>query len=388
MTNLENGRYINSSDAFCLEYRPDTSYQSFYNDVVSYLGEYRFKIPQYDYQFLYAKDNLTSKSDVLETYHLLDPVDNQPMAIKAERAICKKKEQWKNHSREIADQKGILSLECQIAKTQNDNLIVWASPPGPAEDGYGDYGFIYIGEIFKPINSNDKNIKMTAFRIEKPTIDQYNQTLSILTNQKIKYSKAEEFIANPMIIPPINRQEIQNVLTSVFNFSADQNQEIIFRKVIKTLKPYIEEFAGQIQQGKPINELRKTFNALQNYAIKLKEIFAENQLFADLPFSAPSFSMPAVNKQMLFQLMVAQFSSYAPPVILGSCGSTESSRQLFKSPSIFSPISFLKNSILSEVDENFVCPACYQESKPPVGDSCPKCKITKEEAKHKGLVVC
>ncbi len=38
--------------------------------------------------------------------------------------------------------------------------------------------------------------------------------------------------------------------------------------------------------------------------------------------------------------------------------------------------------------EDFICPNCGEKSKPPVGDCCPHCGITKKEAEERGLTTC
>ncbi|MBI3620404.1 hypothetical protein HY214_04675 [Candidatus Roizmanbacteria bacterium] len=53
-------------------------------------------------------------------------------------------------------------------------------------------------------------------------------------------------------------------------------------------------------------------------------------------------------------------------------------------PNIFATVYRLENNR----SEEFVCPNCRKASPPPVGDNCPKCGISKDAAKEKGMKTC
>lgn len=374
MANLEYQSYLsNTNEAFTIEYNQDVNPQSLYKDVESYLGEYRFLLTCYNYQLLCRNSNNVSDN----YWQILDPYDKIPMTKKAQKAIGKRQSQGKNISREQADLQGVLSLEQQINFVQNDDTIIWISPPGQEDEGYGDYGFFYVGKITpEQINPTERNIIITAIRIEKPTINQCNQILSRLKGKEIKYTKAEEFIANPLIISKINLAVIQNTLSSIFIFSPGEGKQQIFNQAIETLKPIIHQFIKLVQEGKPKEILQKAFYALENYAIQLKTNFDTNHWLKSTTFK----------ENIPFDTLINKYGYSKPPPVSGSCGSTNNSFSFSQSPNIFNLTSIL--SILAEINENFICPSCHKESTPPVGNSCPQCGITKEEAAEQGLTTC
>jgi hypothetical protein len=60
------------------------------------------------------------------------------------------------------------------------------------EDGYGDYGFGYVGKL------NGSVLEMTAIRLEDPQINDFNKATNALWENE--YKTAEDFLETPKVI--------------------------------------------------------------------------------------------------------------------------------------------------------------------------------------------
>ena len=198
------------SDAFRIEYSKNILDQVVFDDVISYLGEYRFNLAKYSYSFKFKDGKLR------------DPNRNDSMQELSQRAINTKSKEGKSSVRERAELKGFQSLDEQLRYAKTDSTIIWVSPPGPKNEGYGDYGFVYFGKV-ESNNLEEKNIKMTAIRVEKPNIEQFNRALRMLGGKK-EYARAEEFLANPDIFAEdLKEGYVDAILKMVFNFKPNEN---------------------------------------------------------------------------------------------------------------------------------------------------------------------
>ena len=343
--------------AFSVEDELNSKRNAIFKDVESYLGEYRFELPVYEYELM-----LNMKGEVCSVF------DNEPMSIKGQRAIEKRMGQGEGArvDREMADLKGMVSLENQLKQADNGSSILWISPPGPKEEGCGNYGFIYAGKI------HENNIFMTAIRIERPTIEQFNYVYSQITGKDTKYQNAEEFIANPIVLPIDPEQfktHLDHVLQDVFAFDNNQESVSAFNNAMPILKPLINNFVDMIEQGKTEQELNIVLNAIENYAVELK----------DKALNKPYELYQEVKERPDFNQIIYQYGYTQPVPVAGSCGSTSSdTSSSLKSNSIFDLFSSLKD-ISSDNKERFICPSCGAELTPPVGNECTECGMTKEK---------
>lgn len=364
------------SDAFPLEHLQNIPRKSFEDNVKSYFGEYLFSISRYEYE-------LHFNSDTSGISHIVDPHDGKAMTVKAQRAIKKREDMWKNTSREVAEYQGLISLEEQLCTAPENSTIIWTSPPGAPEDGYGDYGFFFVGTVNASKNNDDvKKIIMTAFRINNQTVEQCSRAISQLTCDTVYFQNAEECIAHPTIVSQEKSYRIPSVLQEVFHFTCDIESEQLFEKTMKILHPTIQSFIDLIQSGASKEMIQRGFYAIENYAIGLRRIIKKQSLDTERTSSRIDIFQAIVP----FHTLVHHFGSQPPPAISGSCGSTS-----VKSGNIFNnSLSSIISLLHSEQSEDFICPnpQCKEKSTPPVGDSCPKCGITKNEAKKKGFTTC
>jgi hypothetical protein len=346
------------SDAFRIEYGNDVPEGVVYDDVVSYLGEYRFSLPKYSY-------NLKFKDGKLR-----DPNRNDSMEDLSQRAIDLKRKEGKPFVREQAELRGFQSLNDQLGFAKTGSTIIWASPPGPKEEGYGDYGFVYFGKV-EENNSEEKNIKMTAMRVEKPSIAQFNKSARMFGDEKAEYSTAEEFLANPNVFSEdLEEGYADAILKKVFDFKPNEKEQEKFDQIIKKMFPLIWDFIGSSRS------LRGLYS-LENYALALKKDYEANERGSIVEIV--DFRSPKAIRDIIRDY------GHEPPKVAGSCGSTGSKNRIVSS-NIFNALSSINS--LSE-GEWFTCPKCGYEADGPIGNECPGCGLTKDDyAEESGEPVC
>ena len=350
------------SDAFRIEYKPDIPENVLIDDVVSYLGEYRFNLQKYSYTFKFKDGKLR------------DPHRGESMEDVTQRAIRRHIQEGKSFLRETAEQKGFINLDNQLGSAKQGDTLIWASPPGPKEDGYGDYGFIFIGNVDIQDESG-KTIRMTAVRVESPKIEQFNKTMRLLTGEKTDYKSAEEFLANPKILSGhLGEDYVDALLGMSFSFKRDYEEQEEFAKIIHSINPLIKDFMSVVRWGTSVEKV-KAFNALENYFLKLKKDY-QNSARGEIIYVRAL-------KNIKIKDIVGDFG-HKPPVTVGSCGSTKSNE--LTSSNMFSKGSFL-NSLFGN-EERFTCPKCGYGTTEPVGNECPNCHITKEQYANESGISC
>src|SRR3989344_1420392 len=287
-----------------------------------------------------------------------DPHGSESMFDLCQKAIDLRKKEKKSFIREAAEKYGFESLDRQLQAAESESSIIWMSPPGPKEEGYGNYGFVYFGKVFQGY-STERSIQMTAIRVENPTLEQFNKAFYMLTNEEKEAEHAEEFLDSPRVLgEDIKEGYVDAVVNRVFDFRFSREKQEKFELVIRKSLPLIRDFANN-----PSRTMEDLF-ALENYVLDLRR--------------EPN-GFDKKSPQRLVEL-VGDFRR-EPPKAAGSCGSTKSSNNIINS------ISSTMNSLLSE-KEGFQCPRCGEEAVGPVGDTCPSCGLTKEEYAESGADVC
>lgn len=333
--------------AFNVEYEPTVTDLELRDDVVSYLGEYRFALDKFRYHLNFSGD---SKA----TMCLRDARRGEPMRTKILRAIEERKRLRLSTEREEAELSGIESLDDQLRFVQEEGTILWASPKGPKEQGHGDYGFLFLGQV-RRTQELHADVSMVAIRVENPMLEEFNSALSILLERDIVFENTEEFLQSPWILnTKIQESTVDTVLKKVFPFREGKTPEGQFERSIKELEPLIGDFIRLTKHGSKEEKLR-AFYTLENYALALKER-----------------SLGSYRQVRLDELM--PYYSHKPPAVAGSCGSTGETA----SNNIFNKFSVLRQALFGE-SEWFKCPDCDYQADGPVGNKCPNCGLTKEE---------
>lgn len=299
-------------------------------DLISYLGEYRFKVPEFNYRL------------GLKEGKIVDPNTGESMLYKAKKAVERRMQDGLNYSREEADFEGLLSLEKQL-KVNSDRTIVWFSPQGREEEGYGDYGFAYVG---KKIGNS---LEMTAIRLEKPTLRDFNKASGALWEQ-IGYQKAEEFIKDPRVID-VPRNMVKEFIIGNFQIG-DTKLVDVFRASLGKLHAVIGDYIKIVRTGTDVQK-EKALNAVENLAIELKEKF-------------PEFVRINLSQMMGMEKYITKPNQEA-----GSCGVSSASNNLvsFRSGLFESKLSSSNRSW--EFNEEGPCRLCGADV------PCGPCKICK-----------
>lgn len=340
-------RELVSSAGFSVEYESRVFDQELRDDVVSYLGEYRFKLQKYDYELVFSP---TSE----EGWRLRDPHRLEAMGVKAERSIEERRLRSESTYRETAEAAGIELLEKQLETAQEGDSIVWASPPGSKEEGYGDYGFFYIGRVRRSVEAK-KEVAMTAIRVDNPTLAQFNQAFQELSGVASNFSKAENFIGKPVVTGFLAKDVVDDVLLRNFDFGEDPKEQARFAAVMQRIKPRIDQFIKYVRFG-TTEEKKRAFHALENFALQAKK---------DLENGVEIIFEPRAK----FQLFIDKYG-FEPPKVAGSCP--------IKSPNLLGQYQALNKVLGQDKQEWFTCPKCSYKADGPVGNSCPGCGLTKE----------
>ncbi|MFH1186600.1 MAG: hypothetical protein V1697_00310 [Candidatus Levyibacteriota bacterium] len=321
------------------------------DDLLSYLGEYRFKLSTYDYKLLFT--SIDGK------FHLRDKHRLEPMVTKAKRAVNERVLQELPIERELAEEAGLKKLDKMLSFAGEDCNIVWASPPGLREQGYGDYGFVFVGKI-KKISKTEKKIDMTAIRVESPSMDQFNKVLSEISGKEYGYKTAEEFLANPVILRGVE-DKIEPALNN-FTIEDDLLINERFKRITEKMEPLIERFI----KATSIEERMKLFNTIENYTIELER--KETPFF----FSEKAFITEAGGLNI--GALVSEYGNKKAPTVQGSCGSSGTqSNNIFNNLGSITPLLNRESNSMNCVK----CPFCHETVNAELTESkitCPKCK--------------
>lgn len=347
-----------ASKAFNLEYLPRALPRGLIrDDIISYLGEYRLQVPKFHYEYMFSRGESGK-------FELRDSHQGEAMTEKANRAIWERQSRGERITREKAELDGLRRLEDQLRFAKNGDSVLWASPPGPKEEGYGDYGFIYKGEL-KEVDGVRK-LSMTAIRVESPTVEKFNNALIGLTGDKHTKTFAEEFLEDPRVV----RQEVSDkvldaVLKKEFSFLAEgdvRQQE--FDRIIRRLSPIIEDVVDVMQNGTKVDRLA-ALRSLENYTLRLKEgddfVQQEGRVY---PL-----------RRRLNDILPEY--NFVPPVVAGSCGSTgeEQSNNILSIGSSLSSVR-LGGDMSKDIygDRKFKCPSCSQSNIRPINELIAACQ--------------
>ncbi|MBI2036167.1 cob(I)yrinic acid a,c-diamide adenosyltransferase [Candidatus Microgenomates bacterium] len=347
---------VSGSQAFNVEYLQNVYDRELRDDVISYLGEYRFNLQKYNYQLRFSTGE--------DGLRLRDIYGGEALSSKAKRAIEKRKRFGEPVAREEAELWGIISLEDQLRFAQNGDTILWASPTGPREEGYGNYGFLYAGNVLG--SGQSLHLSMTAIRIEQPTIAQFNQAFAILSGIRTDFDSAEDFLQSPRLVRGyIGVDLIEEVLHQQFSFAKNKS-ETVFGKVMNKLSPMVEEFIKLVKTAGRKEKL-STFYALENYALELKARYDSGGegrvIFFDDFYD------------YRLQELVRRFG-HEPPRVAGSCGPSGKTR----SNGLFNrDFELLRRAIFDLEDDDFGsrqfrCPDCKETNIRPYNQRLPACQ--------------
>ncbi len=272
-------------------------------DTISYLSEYRLRVQKYDYelQFSFVEG---------EGYKVMDIYRGEAMSVKTKRTLAERRAKGLSIHREIAEDEGAENLDEQLAFAQEGDRIFWLSPPGPKEDGYGNYGFVFEGKI------KDRRLLMTAIRVENPTIAQFNKAFFELTGDNVGYINPEGFLANPRVVEN-SMADTDAVLQKNFSFVIDQKEAQINKQVIAEMDRMIDEFVGVVKTGTREEKIT-SFYALENYALELKKRLTHKAEAGE----NDNIIFMSDHREHRYLVDILSVYRYMPPIVGGSCGPT------------------------------------------------------------------
>lgn len=297
------------TDAFNLEYEKAATKRNIRTDILTYLLEYRLKVQEYSYKYTYGKGEKGEGNTELRT-------DGERKSVfqMTKRTIKEREERGLPTHREEAEKKGAQTINKKLQTAEEGDILLWASPPGPKSEGYGDYGFLFVGVVAqseeKDAQQGDRTVYMKAIRLEKPTIEQYNTAWSQLCGIETKDQQADFFLASPTIrklAPDVVRQTLQET----FTFTVDPKKHKIAEQVLKDADRLIHTLEKAIQTGTDTEKL-EAFRAVENYTIERQAYYEKNGLDEKKP--------PRETRST--QQLTASYGSYAPPAAQGSCGAS------------------------------------------------------------------
>jgi len=351
-TELSSGFYRNENQAFSLEIKEKKTSRSIERLLASYLGEYRFQLPLYQYQYYFsAKEGL------------IDPNTDESMLIKAKRAIERRIQERRLIHREQAELEGLEKIRLMLVeKLQEDSQkdpnkflgtgFFWISPSGEKTDGYGDYGFVFYG-IVNRFDFNNFHITMNARRIEQGrNYESLNQLLQLLSGESsINFCSDVEFLKNPMLMSP-DIIDPEDKIAEIFEPIDEEILQIFERALGRNgqLKPLLEKAIDAYLHSN-IEEFIRLFTALEN-------------LSDDLLNSENSFSLiQQINQIPIFAIdpkVIDFYSSYTPQQVSGSCGSTSARKTSnFLQELHMSSLRDLKDLLFNNRYEDYECPQCH-----------------------------
>ncbi len=355
---LTKPREVVGSNAFNLERLPEFTDAEVKDEIVSYLGEYRLSVPKFSYDLALTGVNRIDRK-------LRDPHRGEPMTDKAELAIQERTMRGDPTHREVAELKGLKYLEDQLRFVKEGGTVLWVSPPGPKDQGYGDYGFLYVGRV------REDRVQMSAVRIENPKLTQFNHVLEALTRREVKNESAEDFLSRPeVVVNTLTEQEIDRALKKHFKFEEDKKKTGVFKKVIAEIDPLLDSFVQIVRFGTKEEKI-KAFHAIENYTLKLRKEYEEEEQGNNVIY--------LTQKKTHLTDIIETYGNKKPPVAYGSCGSTGGSGSQRSNNLISAGSGEVINSAFgsdSHGSREFNCPACGGRNIRPMNTllkECQKC---------------
>jgi hypothetical protein len=364
-----------SSVAFTVEYEDGATDAELRDNLLSYLGEYRLQVQKFDYELDYFADSPFDLGEVR------DPNEGESMQKKAQRSIEERVRKGEPIHRETAEYQAFTFLNAQLANAKDGDMLLWASPPGPKEEGYGDYGFLFQGTVKEAgvVNgSMRKKLAMTAIRVDDPTVLQYNQAMSDLTGVQWSINNVDDFLASPVVVDSIPEYAVDHILQKNFYFQLNEDEREMVPKILSQLDVAVNDCIAVFRTGTKAEKLRALYT-LENYALELKAAWQRGDMEA--------FSNARDESPRLVEIM--SLYGHEPPKVAGSCGSTTSN-----------PLTFGHQALLKELgvgsledllnNRLFTCPnpKCQYMTDKMIGSSCPGCGLTKQQFAKQGGEVC
>lgn len=254
---------LTSSNSFRVDHREDVTTPEMTKDVETYLYEFRLRAQKKDYDL-----SLVLLDD---SWKLGDPIKHESMVTKAHRAVMDRRLRGEPTHREEAEHAGLSFLEQQLGDAGVGDSIIWFSPPGPKEQGYGEYGFGFTGKVVEE-DFGRKTVRMTANRFDKPTLEQYRQAFKMIAGGEFEAKSADDFLRMPIVIKGgISEDFTDMIFANVFGFSFDEEEAKRNDEIYNTrLKHLAIEYSHRFKYMSP-EERVEAIHMMENIATEAKK---------------------------------------------------------------------------------------------------------------------
>ncbi|MEK7551356.1 MAG: hypothetical protein AAB532_02050 [Patescibacteria group bacterium] len=292
------------AQAFRHEFYQGATRRQIEDDVVSYIAEYRLEVAEFNYTL-----------DVVDGV-LVDPASGDSMIDKARKAIEVRNQDGLSSSRERAELEGLVSLTDQIRENPN-GTVVWFSPQGAEEDGYGKYGFAYVGK------RNGNVLQMTAIRVDDPKIADFNTAKDALFGGE-EFLVAEDFLRSPKVID-VEPDRVKEFIHGNFEIKNKEGGRV-FDRIRGNLSSVINEYA-QVALNGTEEEQHLALHVVENLAIELRQKYESEYAKGNVVYLT-DYQLPTLAQALLVKRYIAP-----PPKVRGSCGSSgkTESNDIFRS---------------------------------------------------------
>lgn len=304
-------------------------------NILRYLGEYRLAV-KFD-EFFYREGVGPTGEKFLAA------LEEKPVSQRFRKAISQKEKEGGSSEREVAECIGFEKIE-KAFLSGADFLFLWISPPGKKEDGYGDYSFTFVGEV------KDKKIRVVPYR-NGLSLTKHKEVASIFSKNGENFKTDVDFLANPVFIQ--KKEELKDAEDLLLRIGEKERIDLSWRARLEAkVRGLVDMFVEGVKNNAPDWELDRIKRAIENFTIDKKTEIIKGEFI--------SYNSDVID-------LIDNYSSYAPPKVGGSCGSSSQST-LMDFQSEFNPRSDKYG------ERSFECPECGKTNIRPKDELIKNCR--------------
>jgi hypothetical protein len=294
------------TDAFNLEYEKEVDAGDVRKDIETYLLEYRLRVQEVSYKYIYGRGEQGEGRREMRS-----DGSRKSLVEMSQNTIADRMLRGLPTHREYGERDGAESINLQMENAQDGDVLLWASPPGPKNEGYGKYGFLFVGVVKEDptLPQDELAVHMKAIRLEDPSLAQYNQAWAILTGESEQFTHEDIFLSSPTL-RQLAPDVIGRTLREQFDFSVDQRTQRISEQVLKDADKLIDHLVQVIQHGTDQEKIT-AFRAVENYT-----------LYRQAYYEKDGIEQKRYQETRSAGDLATSFGGYAPPAVEGSCGAS------------------------------------------------------------------
>lgn len=304
----------------------------------------------------------------------------EPFMQMLERGVSYRKEFGDpvDFEREEAEVVGFKKVEEALTndKTPIGTMMLSVSPPGGEESIY-KHNFYDVFTLKK----DEKGKYIEAIRYSSSlTEEEYQEKLEPFSQFENTPTDVD-FLSSPIIVDK-NKFKSSDDLHSYLHKDHDFITKEEFDGVVEIVTPLITSYINTMSE-RPFDQNLQllTYNAILNKADLALDIVRNNKdnyLVKKLGF----------NSQFTTQMDIFKFGKQPVRVVSTGCGSSGGFLPSQNLSSTAAPFRVSEFGFKNNKEEWFSCPKCSYKANGPVGDTCPGCRLTKEEFVSEGGPSC